>query len=239
MWQWVALDRLAKDAYYHVRWVALMVAAGCGAQPEALAPEGLPVLSRADVAQWVRGYIPDHPLRYDLRWLYQTQQGRTRGRAAVRYVPPDSLRFDYRAPFGRSGAAVAVGDSVLWSEPEGEANNLVAVTSLFWAAMGIPRYPAAEAAVTGRARGGTRVWRYAAGLDTLTYLATEQSPVVLRCELRHGRQVIGTVDVEFADSTGLPISARMLFPSSAAQVFFTVQAIDSLATVDPAIWKRP
>ena len=72
-----------------------------------MAPAGLPPLSRAMLTEWLAPHQPVEPLRYDLRWTYQTQQGSAKGRAAVVFVPPDSVRFDYRAPFGRSGAAVS------------------------------------------------------------------------------------------------------------------------------------
>jgi hypothetical protein len=191
------------------------------------------------VSEWVDGYVPDHPTRYELRWRYETQKGEARGRAVVRFVPPDSVRFDYRAPFGRSGAAVVVGDDVLWAEPEEQAGGFVAVASLFWAALGMPRQPPDDAAVSGRMTDSTRVWRYVRGLDTLTYLAVEGLSGTLAAEMVRGKELLGTAEVELTGSTDEPQKATMLFPSEATIVLFTVQAIEPLTSMAEDIWRRP
>ena len=117
-----ALDRWTRATYYLV---AVTVGSACSGGPAPLVPEPLPPMERAQVAQWVDRFQPTRALRYDLRWLYVTQQGQSRGRAAVHFVPPDSARFDYRGPFGRSGAAVVIGDSVLWAQPGDDVGALV------------------------------------------------------------------------------------------------------------------
>ncbi len=197
------------------------------------------MLARAEAQAWVDGHVPDHPLLYSLGWRYETQKGRSSGRASVRFVPPDSIRFDYRGPFGRSGAAVVVGDSVIWSAPEEDAGGLIEAAPVFWAALGIPRYPAAEAAVSGRAAEQARLWRYARGPDTLTYRARTSVPATLEAEMRHAGDRLGFVEVEFAESTGLPAHAIMQFPRAATVVIFTFRAIEQLTSVDPDIWRQP
>ena len=239
MHQWFALDRRGRAFYYLVALGTVGTQWACGVRTEELAPSGMPPLSHANVSEWVSGFIPTQALRYDLRWTFQTQQGSARGRAAVQFVPPDSVRFDYRAPFGRSGAAVIVGDDIIWSWPEEEVDRLIQTAPLFWAALGFPRYPAPTAAVTGTAEGNRYRWRYALGGDTLTYVAVREPGGTLRVDMRSMDDVLGTVDVEFADSTLRLATARMLFPGSASTVIFTVEAIDTLGTVDPSIWKEP
>jgi hypothetical protein len=219
--------------------LALAAVGACATRPAPLAPEALPAVPRTAVSEWVDGYVPDHSTRYGLRWRYETQKGEARGRAVVRFVPPDSVRFDYRAPFGRSGAAVVVGDSVLWAEPEEQAGGFVAVATLFWAALGIPRHPPVGWAVSGRHSGATRVWRYTRGLDTLTYLAVDGMSGTLSAELVRGRELLGTVEAELGRSTDEPVKATMLFPSEATIVLFTVQAIEPLTSVAEDIWQRP
>jgi hypothetical protein len=238
MRQCFALDHLTQSFYYLVA-VGGMTLAACGVRTERLAPDALPPMTHAEVAAWVDSFTPTSPRRYDLRWTFQTQQGSVRGRASVRFAPPDSGRFDYRGPFGRSGAAVIVGDEIQWSRPEGEADQLIQVAPLFWAALGIPRYPSPEASVSGREADQQRAWRYAAAGDTLTYRAVWTDGTTLSAELRQAGDIVGFVEVEFPDSIMRPASAQMVFPPSASAVFFTVEAIDSLAGVDPQIWREP
>ncbi len=239
MRQWVALDRVARPSYLHLFLSLLGGAWGCSSGPAPIAPEGLPALMRATVTEWVEDYVPSHPLRYDLRWTYVTQQGRTRGRAAVRLAPPDSIRFDYRAPFGRSGAAVIIGDDVLWARPEADVEDLIPIAPLFWAALGIPRSPAPGALISGRAEPDQRVWRYTTRERALTYVATAHSSHTLKAEMSYAGRIVGTANVALARETGLPLRASMLFPPTATLFAITVEAIDTVSTVDPAIWKEP
>jgi hypothetical protein len=149
------------------------------------------------------------------------------------------VRFDYRAPFGRSGAAVIVGSDIVWARPEEDVDRLIQTAPLFWAALGFPSYPAPHATVTGIAEGTRYQWRYAADGDTLTYAAVRELGGTLSADMRRLGEVLGTVRVEYADSTLEPASARMVFPGTASTVIFTVEAIETLGTVDPTIWKEP
>jgi len=241
MRQWFALDQPRRLAYYLLLPWLVVGAVACGIRTESLAPSGMPSLSRAQAESWVSRRVPTRPVRYELRWALETQQGSSRGRAAVQFAPPDSIRFDYRGPFGRSGAAVIVGDEVLWSRPADDVDRLIQTAPLFWAALGIPRYAAFGAAVTGQVEGETYRWRYAQPGDTLTYVLEERpgGGGRFRADLRSGTDVIGTVDVAFADSTLQPASARLVFPPSASIVLFTVTAIDTLVTLDADIWNLP
>jgi hypothetical protein len=239
MWQWLALDRPAQRAYYAVALVAALAIGGCGVRIPRLGPALLPPIERSVVAGWVSELRPAQPVLFDLRWTYRTQQGTTRGRAAVRFVPPDSVRFDYRAPFGRSGATVIVGDEIVWSRPEEDVGQLIQAAPLFWAALGMPRMPPDEGTVSGVAEGGVRTWRYATSVDTLTYRARAVPGGTLEAQMRSAGRTVGMVDVAFADSVLRPVSATMVFPGSASAVDFTVVAIDPITVVDPEIWKAP
>lgn len=239
MRQWVALDPTPRASYYFVlgALVFLGAALGCRASVDPIAPVSMPELTESVARQWVDSLVPSGPRRYDVRWTVETQKGQVRGRASARVVPPDSLRFDYRAPFGRSGAAVLIGDSLLWAKPE--ERNPVPPAPLFWAALGIPLYPRAGAAITGRPLPTERAWRYAFNGDTLTYVITTSESRRLRALFRRGGNVIGTVETEFEESAQWPTRATVLFPRSGALFLMTVQEVEPLAQVDSSIWEEP
>ncbi len=237
MLQQLALDRSRWRSYYALGLVAVSVGA-CGGGPAPLVPEALPPLADTVAARWVAESVPTGARKYDMRWLYETQQGQSRGRAVVRFVPPDSLRLDVRAPFGRSGAAVAIGDSVRWSEPDDGVRKLMPVVPLFWAVLGIPHLPGREPGYTGEERARARVLRYAVQGDTLTYVLWLAQPR-LQLEVRRDGRTLGTVDVELAPSGRVPDRATMRFPQDAALVVFTVSEIEEITGVDPDIWKEP
>ena len=238
MWQWFALDHSGGFTYY-AKLVAPLALLGCVGQPGQLVPGALPSLDDATVARWIERQLPEKALRYDLRWVYATQQGHTRGRAAIRFVPPDSIRFDYRAPFGRSGAAVIIGDEVIWSEPEAEVGMLVQTAPLFWALIGIPRSAPDGFEVAGVERGVEHVWRYSGLVDTLTYVFLEAQPTVLRLEMRQAGDVIGTVETEMNDMTGYARQGTIRFPQAAAIFRVTVREVVTMTEIDDGIWKRP
>jgi hypothetical protein len=161
-----------------------------------------------------------------------------RGRAAARFVPPDSLRFDYRGPFGQSGAAMFVGDRIVWSAPEEQVEQLIPIAPLFWAALGVIPVPAPGTRVRARETGGRRTWQVAAGSDTLTYdMGGPRTGLSL--EMRQAGTLVGTAEVEFEEGTTDPRRARIVFPSSASIIVFSVEAIEPIGEVDPEIWRRP
>jgi hypothetical protein len=219
--------------------VAVVVLQGCGGIGR-LAPADLPPVASTQVESWIAPFQPGEANRFDVRWTYQTQQGRSRGRAALLFVPPDSVRFDYRAPFGRSGAAVIVGDSILWSEPEEDVGRMIQVAPLLWAAMGIALPPPAAATLSGVESGESITWRYALPRDTLTYQASTVLPGgVFRAEMRNAEGVIGRVELDFADAAPEPAEAVMRFPGSASLVQFSVVGIEAVEAVDAGLWVEP
>lgn len=229
-------QRLVLD--YGARAALVLALAGCVPGPPSIAPTGLMPVSRDVVATWLAGYAPAAGRRYDLRWRFLTPKGSTAGRAAVRVKAPDSLRFDYRGPFGRSGAAVLVGDSALWAEPEQDARNLIPMAPLFWAALGLPLAPPGEAGLFARPNGAGRAWRYVARGDTMDFVEVGEGPERLLTELRRER-ILATTEVRFRPGSRIPFEGQMRFPPAGTLFTFTVEALDSTATFEPGIWRRP
>ncbi len=233
------LDPPARGAYYAlILWAGSAAGWGCARGPASIAPSGLEAVEVEVVRQWVSNYLPDSARRYELRWRFHTPKGSTAGRAAVRVSPPDSLRFDYRGPLGRSGAAVVVGDSVVWAEPQEETGELMPVAPLFWAGLGLPPGPPANARVFARDGPSGRAWRYVLSGDTLDFVEVGQVPEHLLSQLRSGR-ILATAAVRFRPGSRLPIEGEMIFPPEGALFRFTVEAIESVASFDPSIWRRP
>ena len=237
MAQRLALDRLIQATYYCG--AAVLLLAGCRGYPGRLEPAGLRPLDPATAAGWAAESQPTEAARYDLRWTYTTQRGSARGRASVRVAPPDSLRFDYRGPFGRSGAAVVVGDGVIWSEPEQDVEQLIPVAPLFWAALGVVSRPPAGAAVYGTTTDTQRILQYVSGGDTLSYVVTDEPPYRLQAEMRSYDAVVGLVELEYDDSTHVPAEATMSFPQSASIIILSVESLETVSSFDPDTWKRP
>jgi hypothetical protein len=238
MSQQLALDRTTVRFYYVGSLVVLLVTA-CSGRPSSIAPANLSPLEESTARSWAAELQPSQAVLYDLRWTYTTQKGSTRGRATVRFAPPDSLRFDYRAPFGRSGAAVVVGDSVIWAEPEEDVDQLIPVAPLFWAALGIPRDAPAGSRLYGLQTGSQRIWQYVSQGDTLSYVMADEPQLRLQAQVRRFDEVIGTTETILNDSTRVPEEATMTFPGSASLFLLNVVNVETLASHDPDVWKRP
>lgn len=217
-----------------------VAASACRGGPVSVAPQGLRPAERAVVARWVAAFTPDRPRLYEIRpWRFQNERGSAAGRAAVRIVPPDSLRFDYRGPFGRSGAAVVIGDSALWVEPEEEFGGLVALAPLFWGSIGLPPHPPPGAPLYALERRNFRAWRYIVADDTLNWVLRGTPATELVGELRREGRTIGITEVDLNPLTGLATASRIDFPLDVSRFSFTVNAVDTLATLDPTIWHHP
>src|SRR5437899_11062724 len=131
-----------------------------------LAPAGW---DRARV--WAAATAPHRHTLIRFRWKYRDAGKSYAGRATVRIAPPDSLRIDYAGPFNwGAGAAVVVGDSTLWADPEKNFRSLVPAARMLWAGLGIVRPPVVGAAVSGLGvpgAGSARIWRVARGAEPL------------------------------------------------------------------------
>src|SRR5438477_10686790 len=122
---------------------------------------------------WAAATVPARHTLIRFRWKYRDAGKSYAGRAAVRIAPPDSLRIDYAGPFNwGAGAALVVGDTTVWADPEKNFRSLVPAVRMLWAGLGIVRPPAVRATVFGIELPGAdsgRIWRFAQGEDTLDY----------------------------------------------------------------------
>jgi len=183
-------------------------------------------------------FTPDYPSRFSLDWTYETEEGMTRGRAVAWFIPPDSLRFDYRAPFGRRGAAVFIGQDVIWATPEETVKTLIPATQLFWVVLGIPIPPAKSGPPKSTLRVDGWALQYVTGDTVLVFNYTPGSPPNLTAMLTHDGRVYGTAYVAFSDSTALPVTGRMMFPRSSALFSARFRAVDTLALVDRGLFGK-
>jgi hypothetical protein len=228
------------------------VLAACPGRPAPLIPMPLVPGERDSAVAWSAATVPTHRSAVRFRWKYQDDQHRWGGRGQARIAPPDSLRFDYVGPLGWGvGAAVIVGDSAIWADPEKNFRSLVPAVRLLWAGLGIVRPPALQAVVFREPRGAAgaggpgdpvdsaravRSWRFVEGDDTLDYRAVTASPRVLEAEWRRQGRVQARSRTEF-DVHAMPASARIDFPEGRARFELTVVAVDPAALFDPAIWR--
>jgi hypothetical protein len=109
---------------------------------------------------------------------------------------------------------------------------------LFWAALGIPPSPPERAILSGRRDGG-RVWRYVAERDTMDFVEPGWESGGLLTEVRREGKIIASTEVRFRPGTHVPLEARLRFPQDGSALILSVEAIDTVATFDPSIWRRP
>src|ERR1051325_10988258 len=174
------------------------------------------------------------------------------GRAGVRVAPPDSLPPEYARPFNwgaggagggggsPAGAAVVVGDSTVWADPEKNFRSLVPAVRMLWAGLGIVRPPALGAGVFGLAMSGpdsARIWRFVQGEDTLDYRLARGGARVLEAEWRRQGKVVARRRAE-VDVRAMPASGRTGLPQGPARFEFTVGSVDTMVAFDSATWRR-
>src|SRR5712691_3812189 len=197
----------------------------------------LPPAARDSAVAWTLAMVPAHPLAIRFRWKYRDERQSAGGRGQARIAPPDSLRFDWVATLGlASGAAVMVGDSVRWADPEEGFRSLVPAIPMLWASLGTVRPPAADASVSGKADPPRALWRFVRDADTLTYVATAAMPRVLEAEWRRDGNVLARSRTVY-NAGGRPASARIDFPEGSARFEFTVVGVDTAVVIAPALWR--
>jgi hypothetical protein len=198
---------------------------------------------------WTRSTLPRTATLIRFRWRYQDDRVKYAGRGTARIAPPDSLRFDYAGPLGLgSGAAVVIGDSVLWADPAANFRSLVPAIPMLWAAFAMVRPPADDASVLGAQLADSLspprrvVWRFAQPEDTLDYLVTGSAgpggTSMLEAEWRRRGKMVARSRSQL-DSLQRPASARVDFPEAAGGARFelTVVAVDTSAVIAPALWR--
>jgi hypothetical protein len=186
-----------------------------------------------------RGTTPPAPVALRFKWRYEDEEVIHAGRGTARIAPPDSVRFDYAGPLGfGSGAAVIIGDSVAWAEPDEGFVDLVPAVPMFWAALGIVRPPPATAA-EGRDVGGpeTSRWlvRFLAEPDTFDYAMSDGAVRTLEAEWRRAGRVVARSRTGYAG--GVAQEARVDFPGGPARFELTVVGVDT-AAIPPGLWLR-
>jgi len=227
---------------------ACTLLAACPRHPPApLVPMALAPVNRDSAVQWSRSTLPRAPALIRFRWRYQDERVKYAGRGTVRIAPPDSLRFDYAGPFNwGSGAAVVIGDSVLWADPEKNFRSLVPAIPMLWASLAMVRPPADDANVLGTQTVDSLthqrrvVWRFAQAEDTLDYVVTDSAgrESMLEAEWRRRGKVVARSRAKL-DALQRPATARVDFPEGPARFELTVGVVDTAAVISPAVWRNP
>ncbi len=211
--------------------------AGCTPRLGSMAPRGFVPAEWDLVAGWVAEMTPSRSRLYEIRpWRYRNEQASVGGRASIRIVPPDSLRFDYRGPFGKSGNVAVVGDSALWMTSE-DFEGLITYAPLFWTALGIPPVPPNTTPVFSLIGDDFRAWRYILAQDTLDFVLRGWPAVSLLGEIRRQGQVLAQATVKLDPITGLATQSKIDF-YNISRFEFTVQSVDTLASFDSTIWQK-
>jgi len=184
--------------------------------------------SRDSAAQWAHTTLPRAPALIRFRWHYQDERVKYAGRGTVRIAPPDTLRFDYAGPLGLgSGAAVVIGDSVLWADPEKNFRSLVPAIPMLWAAFAMARPPAADANVLG-----TQL------VDSVRH--TGGGGAMLEAEWRRSGKMVAR-SRSTLDTLARAANARIEFPQApgggGARFELTVVAVDTAPVFAPALWR--
>ena len=203
--------------------------------------------TRDSAVHWVQTMLPRTPTLIRFRWHYQDERVKYAGRGSARIAPPDSMRFDYAGPlnFG-SGAAVVIGDSVAWADPDKDFRSLVPAIPMLWAALGMLQPPAEDAMVFG---GGTElvdsltqrqrtVWRFVQVEDTLDYVVTDSAGKrsLLEAEWRRRGKVVARSRSKL-DTLQRPASARVDFREASARFEVIVGVVDTAAVIPPNLWR--
>ncbi len=230
------LDRRVTLSYIGACWLL----AACPGRPAPLVPLPLPPADGAAATAWARATLPARRTAIRFHWKYQDSDKRWGGRGQARIAPPDSLRFDYVGPLGLgAGAAVVVGDSAIWADPERNFRSLVPAARMLWAGLGIVRPPPADAGVFGVQAPPVAIWRFVAAADTFDYRVTDNAggDRLLEAEWRREGKVVARSRTQF-DIHAMPASARIDFPEVPARFELSVVAVDTAAVIDPALWRR-
>jgi hypothetical protein len=192
---------------------------------------------RREALAWTERMVPTHSTAIRFRFQFQDKKRKVSGRGTARVAPPDSLRFDYVGPLGMgAGAAVVVGDSTVWADPEASFRSLAPGIPMLWAALGIVRPPEPDAQVETGGAAPRTIWRFVNGADTLDYVATDGVPRVLEGQWRREGRVLARSHTEF-DGRAFPTLAHVDFPETRARFELTVVAVDTTATIAPALWR--
>lgn len=227
------LDRLGALSYIG----ACALLAGCPGRVAPLVTTPLTPGDRAAALAWSTRTVPGRAVAIRFRFEFQDKRRRWAGRGTARVAPPDSLRLDYVGPLGLgAGAAVVVGDSTLWADPEENFRALVPAVRMLWTALGVVRPPAAHAVVATWQAPARTIWRFADAADTLDYVASEEAPRTLAAEWRREGKVLARSQTDL-DAQARSTKARVVFPEASARLELTVVSLDTTVAFPPALWR--
>jgi hypothetical protein len=213
--------------------------------PPPLVPMALAPASRDSAVMWARASVPRTATLIRFRWRYQDERVKYAGRGSARIASPDSLRFDFAGPLNLgTGAAVVIGDSVAWADPEKNFRSLVPAIPMLWAAFAMIRPPADDATVLGTVLVDTLthrrrvVWRFAQVEDTLDYVVTDSAgrESMVEAEWRRRGKMVARSRSKL-DTLQRPASARVDFPEAPARFELTVGVVDTAAVIPPNLWR--
>ena len=90
----------------------------------------------------------------------------------------------------------------------------------------------------GLARDDLRAWRYVVADDTLSFVLRGAPATRLLSEVRRAGRTLGFSEATLDPSTGLARQATIDLPFERSRFEFTIEDVDTLATIDPAIWRQ-
>lgn len=220
--------------------VAASLVACSGAHPGPVMPVALQPVTATQVGAWVRVTQPTDRRLLRFSWQFQNERdGTVGGRGSAQIAIPDSLRFDFRGALGTGrGAAVVVGDSALWADPEDQVKKLVPNYPLLWAMFGIARAPDARSQLSAIDDQRITAWRYVDGGDTIDYARTKSAPVQLVADVRQDGKRIGRVVTTF-DEHGQPKKAQLDVPSGPARLTLKFSLVATPKPFAQEIWHAP
>jgi hypothetical protein len=229
----------------HLAVLALpVVLASCaslaGGGPGPAMPTALQPVTAAQLSGWIAASQPAERRLLRFKWQFvDADKATAGGNGSARIAVPDSLRFDYRGPLGAGrGAAVVIGDSGLWAEPEEQFKKLVPNYALLWAMLGVVRSPSRQAVLFGLEDERITAWRYVHGADTVDYARTKGTPVQLVADVREGGTRIGRVVTTF-DDLGAPATSRLDVPAGPVRLTLKFTMVSTPPTLAPEIWHAP
>ena len=223
--------------------VLLLPAAACSTGVS-LAPLPMPIgMAPAELGaavHWTDSTRPAENREIRFRWKFQNaSEGSVGGRGRLRLALPDSVRLDAAGPLGvHASAALVVGDTALWADPEQDVQKLVPNYPLFWAMLGIARLPRGTERVRHFADGTLTAWQFSGGQDTVEYIRENGAVSRLIAEFRQGGQRLGRVETKFGPD-GLPVSSRLIVPHPASRLDLTFYQNVKARPFAPDTWTRP
>ena len=228
---------------FRLSWIGLLgitLASACGGgRLGPIVPVALEPSSAAAVEPWIDSLKPRTWQFHRFRWQLRDDRGAAGGRGSLHVAGPDTLRFDAAGPLhsGRA-AAVVVGDTAVWAEPEEDVRRLVPNYPLLWAMIGVPLGPVPGTEVRRFADARMVAWQFVHGADTVEYAWTPGDPGELITDVREGGQRVGRVTTRIA-ANGALVSSRLIVPKAPARLDITYYLSRDEPAFAPDTWIRP